>query len=123
MVGYSDFLVLARNLMQAIKERRDTVEIRTSISRSYCYTFHYIRENLRGHREAHFKDGTSDHQEAVNIFHRIGKHTLASKVWGLYDARNRADYGLKEYFDKADAEDCIREAEDIVAEVKKIRIV
>lgn len=110
-VHYNEFLDCAKQFLEG--NNPTEMELRNSSSRAYYYLFHKIRETFRGHSEAHFRNGTGDHEEALKFLRRIGELTLANRFHYCKAKRQKADYDINESLTETEAEDQISEVEGI----------
>jgi len=116
-INYNKFFQLANELI--LNKTIEEVKIRTSISRAYVYAFHYVRENYRNHPDSNFKNGTGDHDEAIQFLKRLKEGRLASTLLSLTARRNNAEYDLPlDYKRKQKAEDYIDDVKDFIQKME-----
>jgi uncharacterized protein (UPF0332 family) len=119
MINPVDFLTFANNLLT---ENGEEILLRNSISRTYYYAFHHVRENLgdkftdyKRNQRKNSEEKLSDHKLIFKFLMENRRMDLGNIMRNMYKRRNDADYELKKDFEKNDAEEFIKDAKAFIS--------
>ena len=122
MIRPEDFFTFSQSIYNSLPSNKDSIELRTCVSRAYYYVFHHLRNRFNNHPKANFSKYAKEeqHREVVNFFYNLKHDDIAKRVANFNRARNEADYDLEKDLKKEDAQKWIHEAKVIVGRASKI---
>ncbi|KJU84665.1 HEPN domain protein [Candidatus Magnetobacterium bavaricum] len=123
MVSPLDYLPFVRELLDG--KTVSEVKIRTAISRTYYAVYLYAAEKYvqaKGNN-ASIESACKNHTRFLNELkdESDGRlNTIGNQIHELKRFRERADYEIKAYLNKSDAEGCLNQAHKIIQNIKLI---